>query len=293
MRRKFITIAVLAALIAGCGDGTTNVGSPTTTTMASIPTATTTTTVQAAPTIPSGPQPTSMDQLCNLQPWPHPVPEVTSLEVGDVESGALACWDTFKAIAPDGHDVETSTADVTEGKTYRIVDVSPAPGTLVGRNDPVTVRVVPFSLFDAPKTQHPCNWVTNEEAAALLEGSSATTDPTGDETGSVAPFCMYNSGPNSVTSQLYLPGSFPVDAASEFLFRSAVQRSDGGGPAQSSDVDGLPGPARCTTATRDTGPLHTLLVLLRGNRLYVSDALTVPCDTLKQFAQTAIARIGP
>jgi hypothetical protein len=215
------------------------------------------------------------------------------LEIGDVESGALACWDNLKAIAPDGHDVETSTADVTEGKTYRIVDVSPAPGTLIGRNDPVTVHVVPFSLFDAPKTQHPCNWVTNDEAAVLLGGSSVTADPTGDETGSVGPFCMYSSGPSSVTSQLYLPGSFPADAASEFLFRSAVvQSSDGSGVTRSTDVDGLPGPARCTTAQREKGPLHTLLVLLGDDRLYVADALTVDCDALKQFAQTAIARIG-
>jgi len=59
-----------------------------------------------------------------------------------------------------------------------------------------------------------------------------------------------------------------------------------------SDVAGLPGPARCTSAQRDKGRLHTLVVLLGGERIYMADAVNVSCDTLKQFAQTAIPRIG-
>lgn len=155
----------------------------------------------------------------------------------------------------------------------------------------MNLHVVPFDLFDAPKTQHPCDWVTDDEAAALLGGASATADPSDDETGSVEPFCIYSSGPNSVTSQLYLLESFPVDAQSEFQFRSAVQRTDGAGPAHSTDVEGLPERAHCTTAQRDAGPLHTLLVLIGSNRLYVAEALNVSCDTLRQFAEAAIARI--
>jgi hypothetical protein len=77
-----------------------------------------------------------------------------------------------------------------------------------------------------------------------------------------------------------------VNAASEFGVRAAAAE-------QSVDFDGLPGPARCTTARREKGPLHTLLVLLGDNRLYSADALNVSCETLRQFAQAAVARIGP
>jgi hypothetical protein len=291
MRVRFV-VAFFACvtLTAGCGSSTQT--KPLTGTEASASPSAKTITTQAAPPLSSGPQPTTIDQLCTMQPWPHPIPTVAGLYLDDVIAGSLGCWDNIKAIAPDGHDVETSSDDVIEGKTYRIVDVSPRPGTVIGRSDFVNLHVVPFDLFDAPKTQHPCDWVTDDEAAALLGGASATADPSGDETGSVEPFCVYSSGPNSVTSQLYLPESFPVDAQSEFLFRSAVQRTDGAGPAHSTDVEGLPERARCTTAQRDAGPLHTLLVLLGGNRLYVAEALNVSCDTLRQFAEAAIARIG-
>jgi hypothetical protein len=214
------------------------------------------------------------------------VPSVAGIILGDADIGALGCWDNIKAIAPDGHDAESDPEDVVQGRTYRITDVSPAPGTLIGRNETVTVHVAPVDLFAVAPALHPCDWITTDEAAEFLGASSVTTDPAGDEAGSVAPFCVYDSGGESVTSQLYLPGSFPVDAASEFGARAAAAE-------QSVDFDGLPGPARCTTAQRDKGPLHTLLVLLGDNRLYSADALNVSCDTLRQFAQAAVARIGP
>jgi hypothetical protein len=60
----------------------------------------------------------------------------------------------------------------------------------------------------------------------------------------------------------------------------------------STDIAGLPGPAHCTTARRDKGPLRTLNVLLGGNRLYSVDGINLMCDTVKQFALAAIPRLG-
>lgn len=245
-----------------------------------------TATPSAAATLPNpnGVQPTSIQQLCDMQAWPRAVPSVAGLILGDADVGALGCWDNIRAIAPDGHDAESDPEDMTQGRTYRITDVSPAPGTLIGRADTVTLKVVPVDLLAVAPALHPCDWITTDEAAKFL-GASVTTEPVGDEAGSVEPFCEYLSGGGEgVTSQLFLPGSFPVDAASEFSVRTVAVE-------QSVDVDGLPGPARCTTVQREKGPLHTLLVLLSDNRLYSVDTLNVSCDALLQFAHTAVARI--
>jgi len=51
------------------------------------------------------------------------------------------------------------------------------------------------------------------------------------------------------------------------------------------DVSGLPGRACC-----DDRPV--LYALLSGGRMYRALGWSASCDTLKQFAQTAISRIG-
>jgi hypothetical protein len=231
------------------------------------------------------PQPTSVQQVCDAQSWPRPVPAVVGLILDDVDVGSLGCWDNIREIAPDGHDAYNNSTRDDVRTTYRITDISPSPGTPIGRNDWVTLHVVPVNLLTAPAAFHPCDWVTAAEAARFLGDPSATTNPTDDESGATSPFCTYSTGSHFVTSQLHLPASFPVDARTAFNMWGA----DGEG----SDVEGLPGPARCTSVQRDTGPLRTLLVLLSGDRTYAADALNVSCDTLRQFAEAAIPRIGP
>jgi hypothetical protein len=55
---------------------------------------------------------------------------------------------------------------------------------------------------------------------------------------------------------------------------------------QRRDITGLPGRAYCT----DSGELY---VLLSGGRMYMAlGGKGASCDTLKQFARTAISRIG-
>jgi hypothetical protein len=229
-----------------------------------------------------GPQPTSVQQVCDTQSWPRPVPQVAGLDFDDAGTGSLACWENLKAIAPDGHDVANTPGN---NGPYRITDVSPAPGTPIGRNDSVTLHVVPIDLTAAPAF-HPCDWVTADEAARFLGEPSTSTVPTGDWSGSVEPFCTYNSGSHFVTSQLYLPASFPVDAQTELNMRMAS--------GHGSEVSGLPGRPYCSITQKDGKTSTTLLVLLGGNRLYQALGWKgESCDTLKQFAQAAIPRIGP
>jgi hypothetical protein len=139
-------------------------------------------------------------------------------------------------------------------------------------------------LTQASPAFHPCDWVTANEAAKILGDSSTSVGPTADEAGSAEPFCEHYSDSHLVTSTLRLPpASFPVDAQTELNMRAA------GG--HGNEVTGLPGRAYCSTTTTDGTTM--LQVLLSANRLYQAiSSKGESCDTLKQFAQTAIPRIG-
>ena len=84
--------------------------------------------------------PTTMEQLCDTQTWPRPLPDVIGRVLYQVtREGALGCWDNLRGVAPDGHD-PIKNPNYPE-KTYRITAVTPPPGTLVGRYDLVTVQL--------------------------------------------------------------------------------------------------------------------------------------------------------
>jgi hypothetical protein len=237
----------------------------------------------AAPT-PSPPRrvaagaPTTDEQLCNAQTWPRPLPQVVGLIFSQATSGALICFDNVRAIATDGHDLMTD-----KGPTgpWRISAISPASGTPVGRADPVTLQLAPEDPAATPAFR-PCDWVTTTEAANFLGVQSMTSTPLGDEAGSVSRSCDYSSGTDFLTSDLQLPGSYAVDAQSEFDMATAA--------GNGIDVSGLPGPAYCGTPKGARGKgSAALTVLLSGDRIY--RAFGAPCDTLTKFAQTAIPRI--
>ncbi|WP_067100008.1 hypothetical protein [Mycobacterium sp. 852002-40037_SCH5390672] len=206
------------------------------------------------------------------------------VEVGDAIS--LICWDDVRAIAPDGHDPLNHPNDGDKGVVYPITDISPVPGTMVGRKDVITAHVVPEPLPAAQPAFFPCGWVTNDEAAGLLGGLPTTALPTGDEPGSATPFCSYHNDSHLVTSELQLPPDFPVDARTEQDMDAAS--------GHMSELSGLPGRATCSESENEQHKKSTrLLVLLSGNRLYQAMGIEgASCDTLKQFAQAAIPRIG-
>lgn len=200
--------------------------------------------------------------------------------MGQALDGSLFCFNFGKATTADGHDVLHDV--VSRAPDYRITGVSPTAGTAVGRGDAVTIAVTPVAASEAAAFA-PCGWVTAAEAASFMVAPSATTMAVGDRAGSVDQMCDYSSSDHMVISELQLPGSFPVDAGTEF----AMTVARGGG----SDVAGLADRAYCSpSAPNSPDSPAMLVVLLSAGRLY--RATDSSCDVLRQFAQAAIPRIG-
>jgi hypothetical protein len=176
-------------------------------------------------------------------------------------------------------------AAATDGHDYRITAVSPSAGTLAGRSEVVTLQLIAADPA-APAVLHPCDWVSADEAGALL-GAPVQTRPSGDQAGSVDISCSYTSGisDTGVQSELRLPQSFPVTAAAQFGLAASGTND--------TPVDGLGLQAQCVHEATTTPPSTTVVVLLDGNRLYRATSwYGTSCDQLTQFAQTAIGRIG-
>jgi hypothetical protein len=136
-----------------------------------------------------------------------------------------------------------------------------------------------------PAAFHPCDWVTVDEASALL-GVPVQATAWGDEAGSSDLHCAYTSGPGDIgmQSDLRLHQSFPLSAAAQFGLATGND---------STPVDGLGVPAQCVYEPTTTPPSTTVVVLLSGERLYRATSLYgTSCDQLKKFAQIAIDRIG-
>lgn len=197
-------------------------------------------------------------------------------------------------IAPDGHDYANSTDDLQKHRSFRIASVSPAPATMVGRNETITVYGTVIDAADVmllPPAMAPCSWLTADEIAHALEVQTVTPSPIGDKAGEEDPFCSYGFDGGMVTSELFSSSALPVDAGHMFALYTA------GKPDESyTDVQGLPGPARCvaTKVGSNATPSHDLWVLLDGNRLYwlTAGLHDVPCPTLTALARKALQRIG-
>src|SRR5262245_64115272 len=96
--------------------------------------------IAVAPAAHAGP---TVAQLCNAQTWPRPVPDVVGMMFepsgkqipAGMGGGALACWDDIR-VTQDGQDASKEI-----GGWATITAVSPPPGTLVERDDPITVHL--------------------------------------------------------------------------------------------------------------------------------------------------------
>jgi hypothetical protein len=200
--------------------------------------------------------------------------------MGQAFDGSLFCFNFANATAPDGHDVLHDI--ISRAPNYRITSISPSAGRSVRRVDAVTVQVVAVDPAEPPAFR-PCDWVTTDEAARILDSQSVTASPVGDQAGSVDQMCDYTWSDQLVISELQLAGSLPVDSRTEFDMAIAS--------ANGSDVGGLPGRAYCSASkSANSDGTAMLVVLLSGDRLY--RATDENCDVLKQFAQAAIPRIG-
>ena len=115
-------------------------------------------------------EPTTVQQLCDAQIWPRPVPEVVGMlfepDMKQIPAGAgggaLTCWDDIRSFGPDGQDASHKYLG-----PQRITAVSPPPGTPIGRHDLVTLQLPPID-YKAPPAFRPCDWVTASEAASFL-----------------------------------------------------------------------------------------------------------------------------
>ena len=253
-----LLIAAMVVLVAGCSAARYSEEQP-------VPVTSMSTTSATA-------YPTSQEQACAAQSWPRPLPQVAGLSFDDLYAGALGCWNDVRGLAPDGHDV---TLVKGPSGVWKISGIRPPPGTMLGRDDTVTVTLIPDD--DMKPVIWPCDWVSVAEAKAILGVSSIETLPIGDTAGSVTPTCDYQGPGNQlITSELMLPGSFAIDPESEL----DLMKSGGGEP-----VFGLRGSeAHCAKSQ--------LLVLLSGGRAYqVMGWGAQSCEQLKAFAQAALGRI--
>jgi hypothetical protein len=141
---------------------------------------------------------------------------------------------------------------------------------------------LPPTAQAVPAASQPCEWVTADEAAAILGGPVSTT-PHGDQPGSVDLSCGYSTGlgEDGMESELRLPGAFPVDAATEYALTD-----------DATAIDGVGVKAHCVFEPTTMPPSTTLSVLLDGDRIYRATGwYAISCDQLEQFAHTAITRI--
>jgi hypothetical protein len=273
-------IALSVVSVGGCGKDTSSESSPPTTVTPTPPT--------AMPPTPTA-KPTTPDPRCGVLTWPRPMPAVVGLIVDPLSEAVqpLTCLDGVKWMGPDGGVL----AGMADGALLRVTSVSPAPGTLVGPNDPVTVNGETVD-DTAPPAYRPCDWVSTTEAEAILGVTPITTTAEGGERGSTDIRCGYghNEAPygspdrHGVSSQLRLTAAHVVDAASEFAFSTAKE---------STPVDGIGIKAACTSVPKYPGdkPIHRVDVLLPGERLYTATGWGgESCNVLEQFARTAIPR---
>lgn len=151
----------------------------------------------------------------------------------------------------------------------------------------VAVALSPVAHADDHETAAACSWVSADEAAAFLEGP-ATAAPIRTQLPELS--CAYRSleepqARPSLESDVRFADAFPWDAATTFKEVAAWPRATA--------VDGVGLKAVCTYEPNVTPPSTTLTVLLTGERLYrVIGSYVWRCDTLKTFAELAIARIG-
>ncbi len=255
-------------------------------TLTFIASAVTAAAIAAAPT---GHADTALDALCAAQSWPRPVPDVVGLRYdpyaeeipAGAGGGALGCWTDIRAITEDGRDARKAA---TVGWDT-ITAISPPPGTLADRDDPVTLKLASMD-WNTPTNVRPCDWVTDAEVADIFGFTGPVVTDGYVPPGSVEPRCTYRDpGRTVVASTLNVEGAFAVDAAAAYSLLPAENATP---------ITGLGLAARCVTGLHGAqgSRYNQVDVLLENNRLFEADGYGAqPCDQLQRFARTAIDRL--
>jgi len=84
----------------------------------------------------------AMHKICKARQWPLPVPNVVGSGLGDAMTQDMICFDLTGVSGPDGIDV----LNLSPSLPWKIVAVTPATGTPVGLDDPITIRVAASSI---------------------------------------------------------------------------------------------------------------------------------------------------
>ncbi len=127
MRRTATTVLTLAAALAcgACGSQSTPAPAPSSTAAQS-------TTAAAAPAQGGG-------QQCQALSWPQKLPDFRGKSLGDTVVGPALCYDIATITAGDGTDVMHNPTAMT--KSWTVTGESPAPGTQVTAETPITLKV--------------------------------------------------------------------------------------------------------------------------------------------------------
>jgi len=81
------------------------------------------------------------DEMCNAMHWPMPLPPTVGWFLMHLTNDTiLSCIDNVTATAPDGHDAMNDPA--LDAYKWRITSMNPAAGTLIPRNQQITLTVV-------------------------------------------------------------------------------------------------------------------------------------------------------
>ncbi|GAB2697425.1 PASTA domain-containing protein [Nocardia thraciensis] len=123
MRRTAISVFTLTVALACAACGSSDDGKD-------APAAGATT--SAAPSAPKA-------QPCDQQAWPQPLPDFRGKQLGETVVGAGLCFAIGSITSADGRDVMNDPASHTTAWT--ITDQTPAAGTAVQPDTPVTLKV--------------------------------------------------------------------------------------------------------------------------------------------------------
>ncbi|MFJ1455643.1 PASTA domain-containing protein [Nocardia wallacei] len=126
MRRIAISVFTLTVALA-CGACGSSDGGQDTTAGGSTPATTSSGAAQPAA------------KPCNEQSWPQAVPDFRGKQLGETVVGAGLCFAISSITAADGRDVMNDSSSHTTAWT--ITDQSPAAGTSVSADTPITLKV--------------------------------------------------------------------------------------------------------------------------------------------------------
>jgi hypothetical protein len=93
----------------------------------------------------TGCAPTAMaitgEEMCQAMHWPMPLPPTVGYSLNHLSNDSvLICFDNVVAIAPDGHDAANDPENIAY--TWKITSMSPPAGTMVPRNQTISLTVV-------------------------------------------------------------------------------------------------------------------------------------------------------